>query len=38
MDYAFGGVHSSLGEIAVEESNYVRENKMLGYGINHVEA
>ena len=38
MDYVVGGGHGSLGEIYVEEFNCIGENKMLGDGINHVEA
>ena len=38
MEYLVGGVHSSLGEIAVEEFVFVRENKILGDSINHMKA
>ena len=38
MDYAVGGRHGRLGEIAVEEFKGVGEKKMLGDGIYHVEA
>ena len=38
MDYAVEGGHGRLGEIAMEEFNCIGENKMLGDGIDHVEA
>ena len=38
MEYVVGGVHGSLGEIAVEEFNVVVEKKILGDSINHVKA
>ena len=38
MDYEVGGGHVRLGEIAVEEFNCIGENKILGDGIDHVEA
>ena len=38
MDYAVGGLHGRLGEIYVEEFNCIREKKILGDGIDHVEA
>ena len=37
MDYAVGGRHGRLGEIAVEEFNCIEEKKMLGDGIDNVE-
>ena len=37
MDYTVGEVNSRLGEITVEEFNCIRENKMLGDIIDHVE-
>ena len=33
MDYEVGGINSRLVDIAVEEFDCVRENKMLGYSI-----
>ena len=38
MDYTVRGRHVRLGEIAVEEFDCVREKKMIGEGIDHVEA
>ena len=38
MEYEVGGGHVRLVEIAVEEFTCIRENKMLGDGIDHVEA
>ena len=38
MDYAVGGGHGRLGEVAVEELNCVGEKKMLGDGIDYMEA
>ena len=38
IDYAVGGRHGRLGEMTVEESNCIREKKMIGDSINHMEA
>ena len=38
MEYVVRGGHGRLGEIAVEEFNCIGEKKILGDGINHVEA
>ena len=36
MDYAVGGGQCRLDEIAMEEFDCIRENKMLGDSIDHV--
>ena len=36
--YAVGGGHGRVGEIAVEEFEFIGENNMLGDRIDHVEA
>ena len=38
MEYAVRGGHGRLGEIYVEEFDCIREKKMLGDSIDHVEA
>ena len=38
IDYAVGGRHGRLGEMTVEESNCIREKKMIGDSINHMES
>ena len=37
VDYAVGGGHGKLGEIVVDEFDCIRENKMIGDSINHME-
>ena len=38
MDYEVEGRHGRLGEIEVEEFNYIGEKKMISDGIAHMEA